>query len=140
MDRIEFITSILGRPYRLGAQGPEAYDCYSATRALQSGIFDRDMPEFAIPETAGRWAIAAAMTVHPERRKWTSVERPVDGAIVTMARNEIGYHIGTWLQEDGGVIVHAMESVGVVASRLIELEAEGWRKFRFHIPMENTDR
>lgn len=136
VDRIAFLNSLIGKPYRLGAQGPDAYDCYSATRAVQSGVFGRDMPPFEIPGTAGRWAIAAAITIHPERNRWIEAEKPVDGAAVTMARNEVGYHIGTYLETDGGIIVHALERVGVVAGRLIELEAEGWRKFRFHIPNE----
>lgn len=92
------------------------------------------MPEFSIPGKAGRHAIAMAIAVHPERARWREVSSPVDGGLVTMARHLQGYHIGTWLAEDGGTILHTLETTGVVASRLIELEAEGWRKFRFHRP------
>lgn len=133
-DRAATINGFLGRPYRLGASGPDAYDCYGITRALQAVLFERPMPAFEIPGKSGRMAIAAAIAGHPERLRWAEIEAPVDGAIVTMARHLQGYHLGTWLSEDGGLIVHAMEGVGVVASRLIELEVEGWRRFRFHIP------
>lgn len=133
-ERAAVLAELLGRHYRLGAQGPEAYDCYGAARALQRGVFGREMPKFAIPGTAGRWAIAAAIAAHPERENWIEIDAPEDGALVTMARHQQGYHMGVWLADDDGLVIHAVESAGVVASRLIELEAEGWRKFRFHLP------
>jgi hypothetical protein len=87
-----------------------------------------------MPGEAGRWAIAAAISAHPERSRWREIDVAADGALVTMARHVQGYHIGVWIDDDDGLIVHALEGLGVVASRLIELEAEGWRKFRFHLP------
>ncbi|HEV7278387.1 MAG TPA: peptidoglycan endopeptidase [Devosiaceae bacterium] len=134
--RLSVINALIGRPYRLGAQGPEAFDCYGAARALQAGLFGREMPEFTMPGAAGRSAIAAAIAVHPERGRWREVPRPEDGALVTMARNLCGYHLGTWLREDGGIIVHSIENCGVVADTISTLEAIGWRRFRFHLPAE----
>lgn len=134
MERAKIVNALMGKPYRLGAQGGDAVDCYSCTKILQRAVFGRDMPEFTMPAQAGRSAIAAAIAVHPERQQWVEVEQPVDGAIVTMARNICGYHLGTWLDDDGGVVIHAIEDCGVVADTLPSLEAIGWRKFRFHIP------
>lgn len=134
MDRLAILSPLLGTPYQLGAQGPGAFDCYSLSRLLQRELFGRDMPAFAMPGTAGRSALAAAIAAHPERRRWQEVERPVDGALVTMARNECGYHLGTWLKEDGGLIVHTLERCGVVADTPATLEAIGWRRLRFHVP------
>lgn len=133
--RVEIINSLIGTPYRLGAQGPEELDCYSCARMVQSRLFGRAMPDFAMPGEAGRLAIAAAISVHPERNRWQEIAVPVDGALVTMARNQCGYHIGTWIEEDGGMIVHAIEECGVVADTISTLEAVGWRKFRFHTPL-----
>ncbi|WP_127142834.1 NlpC/P60 family protein [Pelagibacterium montanilacus] len=135
LGRAEHINRLIGRPYHLGAQGPDSFDCYSLTRTLQAGLFGREMPAFAAPAQAGRMAIAAAVAIHPERGRWQEMPHPQDGAIVTMARHLQGYHLGTFIAEDGGLVVHALEGTGVVASRLCELEAEGWRKFRFHIPL-----
>lgn len=139
-DRIAAINAVVGRPYRLGAQGPAEFDCYGLARELQASLFGRQMPEFAIPGEVGRTAIAAAIAVHPERARWREVPRPVDGALVTMARNVCGYHLGTWLREDGGTIVHAIEKCGVVADTIATLEAVGWRRFRFHIPAWRSSR
>lgn len=134
MNRVAIINGLVGKPYRLGAQGPEAFDCYSTARHLQERLFGRAMPAFAMPGMAGRMAIAAAITAHPERGRWRELAGPADGAIVTLARQTCGYHLGTWLAEDGGLIVHAIEEAGVVADTVATLEAVGWRRFRYHLP------
>lgn len=133
--RSEIINALIGTPYRLGAQGPDELDCYSCARLVQARLYARSMPDFAMPAEAGRMAIAAAISIHPERDRWKEIAGPVDGALVTMARNHSGYHIGTWIEEDGGIIVHAIEECGVVADTISTLEAVGWRKFRFHTPI-----
>ena len=135
MTRAEIINGHIGTPYDLGGRLPGTVDCYGSARYLQRMLFDRDMPDFTMPGAAGRMAIAAAISVHPERGRWLEVAAPEDGALVTMARNACGYHIGTWLAEDGGIVVHAIEDCGVVADNLATLRAVGWRKFRFHLPV-----
>jgi hypothetical protein len=135
VNRVELINAHIGTPYDLGGRKPGSVDCYGSARHLQRVLFGRDMPDFAMPGEAGRTAIAAAITVHPERGRWREIDAPVDGALVTMARNQCGYHLGTWLDEDGGMIVHAIEDCGVVADTIATLEAVGWRKFRFHVPV-----
>lgn len=128
------INALMGKPYRLGAQGPDAFDCYSTATWLQERLWRRSMPEFGMPAEAGRYAMAAAIAVHPERKRWVEIDAHVDGAIVTMARNSCGYHLGTFVIEDGGLIIHALEGTGVIADTLASLKSVGWRRFRFHIP------
>lgn len=135
MDRVQFINKLMGTQYELGGQLPGTVDCYGCARLIQKEIFGREMPPFEMPSLSGRTAIAAAISVHPERARWQEVAKPVDGAVVTMARNICGYHIGTWLKEDGGVIIHAIEECGVVADTIRSLETIGWRRFRFHVPI-----
>jgi hypothetical protein len=135
MTRAEIVNAHIGTPYSLGGRAAGTVDCYGSARYLQRELFGRAMPDFAMPGSAGRSAIAAAISVHPERQQWREVDAPTDGALVTMARNLCGYHIGTWLEEDDGVIIHAIEDCGVVADTLQTLEAIGWRRFRFHVPI-----
>lgn len=130
----DVINGIVGKPYRLGAEGPDEFDCYSCTAAIQLHIFGRIMPKFAAAATSGRTALAVAITVNPERNNWVETSDPTHGSIVTMARNVCGYHLGTYLDIDGGVIAHAIEECGVVVDTMTSLTAIGWRRFRFHVP------
>jgi hypothetical protein len=135
-DRASVINTLLGRPYRSGGNGPDAFDCYGLTRWLQERLYGRDMPAFSLPADAGRFAIAAAIVAHPERHNWVEAERPVDGALAIMSRQECGFHMGTFVDVDGGVVVHALERPGVCADApfLLSTPAGGRWRIRWNVP------
>ncbi len=125
--RAAHVNALLGRAYVAGGMGPDAYDCYGLARHLQSAFFGRDLPMFQLPAEAGRFAIASAISVHPERQRWRPIARPFDGAMVVMARQDCGFHIGVWLALDGGIIVHTLEQTGVVAETPFHLSSPAGR-------------
>lgn len=127
--RAAHVNSLIGRPYEAGAMGPDRFDCYGLARHLQREFFGRTLPLFQLPAEAGRFAIASAIAVHPERARWDEVERPVDGAVVVMAQQQCGFHMGVFLDLDGGLIVHTVEQTGVVAETPFQLRspAARWR-------------
>lgn len=128
-DRAAHVNSLLGRRYEAGGMGPELYDCYGLARHLQAAFFGRDLPRFQLPAEAGRFAVASAIAVHPERARWVPVARPVDGAMVVMARQDCGFHVGVYLAMDRGLVVHTIEQTGVVAETPFQLAspAARWR-------------
>jgi hypothetical protein len=132
--RVAHLNSLVGKPYRLGAAGPDCFDCYGISRHLQREFFGRDCPLFEMPGQAGRIAIASAIALHPFRSKWVEVQGPADGCAVSMAKQDIGYHLGTYLSLDGGIIVHAVEDSGVTVDTIFAMKAMGWRRFRFLAP------
>jgi len=144
MDRIAFINGLIGRPYKLGGQGPDAFDCYGLTRFVQRELFGRAMPEFVTPERAGLQAIAGFIQAHPERRNWRRIDGPVDGAIVSMFREGIGHHMGTYLDIDRGMVLHTLggedesKSMGVVVDTLFRMKAppKAWTAFHFYLPRD----
>lgn len=128
-QRAAHVNSLIGRPYLAGAMGPDAFDCYGLARHLQHALFGRELPRFQLPAEAGRFAVASAIAVHPERNHWREIAAPLDGAAVVMARQECGFHLGTFLALDGGIVVHAIEGDGVVAEApfLLSSPASRWR-------------
>lgn len=132
-SRAAYVNSLLGRPYRAGAMGPGAFDCYGLARHLQAELFGRDLPLFQLPAEAGRFAVASAIAVHPERGRWQPAARPADGAMVVMSRQDCGFHLGVWLALDGGLVVHTVEQTGVVAESPFHLAspAARWRLHYF---------
>lgn len=134
-DRAAHLNALLGRPYRAGAMGPDAYDCYGLARHLQAVLYGRDLPVFQLPAEAGRFVVASAIAVHPERRRWTNVFHAVDGAIAVMARQDCGFHLGTFVALDGGLIVHTIEQTGVIAERPFQLSGPAGRwQLRYYLP------
>lgn len=135
--RAAHVNSLIGRPYEAGVMGPERFDCYGLARHLQREFFGRALPLFQLPAEAGRFAIASAIAVHPERERWDEVERAVDGAVVVMAQQACGFHMGVFLDLDGGLIVHTTEQTGVVADTPFQLTspAARWR-LKYLVPEE----
>lgn len=125
--RAAHINALLGRPYRARAMGMDAFDCYGLARHLQAEFFGRDLPLFQLPADAGRFAIASAITVHPERQRWREIAQRVDGAMVVMARQDCGFHLGVFLALDGGIVVHTIEQTGVVAESPFQLTSPAGR-------------
>lgn len=131
-EQVAWIESLIGRPWRLGAEGPDLYDCWSLTRLVQRRLFGRAVPRVVLPEGTSRRAIADLLASHPGRALWRRVARPVNGGPVEMCSVQMPLHVGTWLDLDGGLVLHCCEGPGVSLDSLIKLRALNWRGFRFY--------
>lgn len=134
-----FINGLLKRPYRLGAAGPDEFDCWGLTRLVQRDVYGRDLPLFEMAVKCGRMAMAAVIAAHPERKRWRQIPRPVDGALISMAQQGRGYHLGTFVALDGGLIVHTLEESGVVADRAVHLRTLGWHSIKWYVPDDSAE-
>ena len=101
-------TDLIGKPFRRGAKGPNAFDCWSlvvtlaerAGRVLPADWCDRDLTR---PEVRALMADEApARTV--------LLDAPAEGAIAySRRRGHVGYVLN-------GRVLHAARGAGVVAS------------------------
>lgn len=133
--RAAFLLDLIGKPYQLGARGPDAYDCWALVRHVERGLYGRDLPDISAESTDPR-ALAAIFRSHAERRRWVEVERPLDGAVVLMARLERPFHCGVYLEEAPSAgVLHAWHP-RVVFERLDILTASGWGCLRYFVPAE----
>ncbi len=123
---MHWAEELIGRPYRAGGPGPDAFDCWGLVRWVMAQRFCRELP--AIPvDAADLRAVLTAFRDHPERQRWQSVSVPLDGDCVLMRQSRHPVHVGVWLTVDGGGVLHAIECNGVVFQRVRDLPASGWR-------------
>lgn len=102
----------VGWPYRLGAQGPDCWDCWSFLRAVERERFGRDLPPLPSPPTLQ--AIASAMPTWAAAFGWRESERARDGDAVFLSRLKTPTHIGVWVDDlrsvlhcaEGGSVLH----------------------------------
>lgn len=121
----------IGLPYEAGAQGPEAYDCMSFFRLLQKEHFGIEVPMVIAPDYDDPNSLADLMRGHEERHRWSRISQPNHGCAVIVHRP---MHIGTWLDVDGGGVLHCVKGIGVIFTneRSWQLSGFGRREyFRF---------
>lgn len=132
-DRVAFLEALIGRPYRIGAMGPEAFDCYGLARHVQASLYAMPMPALPFVAATTR-AQAEAMLAHEERRNWREVPEHAarDGDLVLMgnvARRD--FHLGTFVVPGtAGVVLHVDRAAGVVADDLPALRSIGFNYLR----------
>ncbi|WP_131194074.1 NlpC/P60 family protein [Lichenihabitans psoromatis] len=115
MNRRATITACLGKPYRAGAVGPDAFDCFGLVTHLAGALHGITVPR----DGAG---------ILRARRIFASIAMPIDGAIVIMGASE--RHVGLWLAPES-VVIHAIERRGVVIDDLQTLLFSGFGRPRF---------
>lgn len=138
--RIAFLNTLIGRPYRKNAKGPEAFDCWHLTVHVQDIMFGRNAPQVEIPEDANiAWMIRQFKT-NPELNNWVEVLQPrsgliiaEEGSVILMARNKQPAHCGVYFAKELSVL-HADERDGVVFQDLVTLKANGWAQLHFMVP------
>lgn len=136
--RARTINTILGKPWKANAKGPEAFDCWHLAVWIQNELFSRALPQVAVPQNPTWSWMIGSISQHPERKHWRQVPNDpmglvtaYDGALVLMARADRPAHIGVWLDMERRVI-HADPKYGVVCDGLLDLRTKGWAKLRFY--------
>lgn len=117
-------AAYVGLPYQLGAQGPEAFDCWSFFRKVQLEHYGRAIPAFPTPPS---WReIAQAFPAWSTDQGWRETATPRDGDAVCMARMKAPTHIGIWLS-DVRAVLHCAEGSGSVLFDARHLAMGAWR-------------
>lgn len=133
VDRMQFLESLIGKPYRIGAVGPDTFDCYGLAKHVQANLYAINLPELPFVAATTR-SQAEAMLNHVERQNWIEVEEhnAKDGDLVLMGNVlRRDFHLGTFIiATTQGVVLHINEFSGVVADDLPSLRSIGFHYLR----------
>jgi cell wall-associated NlpC family hydrolase len=132
MQHLARLAALIGRPYAVGADGPDCFDYYGLARHVLREVYGQDLPAIARP-TAEPRAVARAILAHPERAAWEKVAEPFDGALVLMGNVDgRDFHLGVAVADGRQMLVlHTDEGPGVMADDLLTLPARGFHKITF---------
>jgi len=131
-DRIARLRALIGRPYVVGADGPDAFDCYGLARYVLGEIYGVELPTIA-REAAEPRATARAILGHPERVMWERVAPPQDGDLVLMGNVDgRDFHLGVFVADGARrLVLHTDAPTGVVADDWPTLLAKGFHNVRY---------
>lgn len=122
--RRAFLGSLRRRPY-----DRVSFNCWHLASLAQATLAGRVLPAadpLLISDLRERARVLAS---HPVRSEWVEIPVPVDLALVLMGKTAgAETHAGTWLAEDGGLILHTDEPHGVALDPPLEIaQARRWR-------------
>ena len=127
---VAWITKYLGRAYARGAEGPDAYDCWTLFRAVQAEL-GRSVPPIMVASDVSPGALVELFTHSPTRALWLPIAAPVHGCGVVGHRP---LHVGVWLDVHGGGVLHATSECGVIFTRDAVWAAHGFGRKEYLEP------
>lgn len=100
-------SAFVGRPWALGAEGPDAFDCWGLVREVQRAVFGRELPALSInvrevPQT--QWATLRDLVQRSDWRCGGDLSTAKAGDVILM-RGLRGPHIGVCIGR--GEVLHA---------------------------------
>lgn len=124
----------IGKPYRRGAHGPDAFSCWGWVRFVFKTRYGIDMPNVNVERVGDeRENNIAAIKKAARLSGWAPVSHvaPADGDIVLMESIE-GRHVGVMASVDGFVrLLHSVNPIGVISQTLHDAHIGGFWGFEF---------
>ena len=120
-------AGLIGRPFRDGGRGPEAFDCWGLVRFVEAEHFGVEVPDWSILP-AERSLIRARVLAERQSERWRRIAVPEPGAVAVLGRGLGETHLGVVV--DGGVL-HATRDSGVVLDSLSGIRRD-WPRVSFY--------
>lgn len=133
----EEINIYIGLDYTEGSFGPPeaGFNCWGLLHYIQQHHFGVVMPKVPIGDAQ---ACLAEFESRITRHVWERINVPEHGC-GALLRGGLHPHVGVYLNADGGVILHALEGVGVVASSVHELSGLGFGRTKYYRLSSDVD-
>lgn len=131
-------TALIGKPWRLRAEGPDEFDCWGLVRWIMLNQYGIQMPEVDIDVRDTRpeqWRMLRELV---QRSGWFTVEYPAQGDVVLM-RCTREPHVGVMVRADGklgvlhahGLVVDGVHTGSVKFDVIDSLKRIGYGHFEF---------
>lgn len=118
--------------YKVGADGPDLYDCWTFFRLVQRERFGRDVP--FMPSPLSRGTTAKVMPTWAGSFGWREVLSPEDGDAAFMANGRVATHVGIRVADiSPWHILHCPEG-GARFHSFFHLEMLGWEVHSYWRP------
>jgi len=115
----------LGLPWVNGGNGPACFDCWGLVREIYSSLYGMKLPLMGVDADKLK-DVCCAFMGSQEKDHWKNVQKPEEGDLVIFRQGKYPSHVGVWIDEDGGGVLHSARKCGVVFQKLKTMELQGW--------------
>ena len=114
MTAVEYVTSVIGKPYAIGGYGPDEFDCWGLVRDYFGRVDGIHIPHIDTTDVG----LLGTCKRMGQTAGWVKIPTPIDGSAVLMSQGKAAHHVGIYI--NGGVI-HAVDGVGVRWQSIIDI-------------------
>jgi hypothetical protein len=124
------IGELVGIPYSYTGKMPEeGFNCWEFLRYVQARYYNRRLPVAALD---GSQDLLKLHIECMDQGLYTMIHTdPIDGDCALL-RDGTRPHVGVWLENDHGGVLHCMEGVGVIWTRRSELLRYGYGRASYY--------
>lgn len=116
----------IGKPWRVAADGPDAFDCWGLVVDIQRQLYGRHLKTIYV-EPENLRSLIKTIQQHPIRQHWHPTDCPQEGDVVLLRQSRHPVHVGVWLGVDSGGVLHCARESGVVFQDKHSLLLSGWK-------------
>lgn len=114
-DFYDFCIPLVGKKYRIGADGPDEFDCFGLVIFAYKQILGIDIERPSGPIFKKPIEVAHLAKKEIEEGKWERIEKPEKLCVVGISHDgRYVTHVGIFIPIDGGTILHADHTLGCV--------------------------
>lgn len=124
-------SQYLGKPYDVDGYGPDAFNCWGLVWEVYRAQFGIDLPKYGHVDP--RQLPQIVRQIASEECQWERITEPKDGCVVGLSSGRSLHHVGIYLDVDGGLVLHARDQAGVIATPRAHLARHGWGKVNFYL-------
>lgn len=129
-------TKYLGLPWRNGARGPDAFDCWGLVWWVYLKELNIKLPLYSGIDALSVGLVSRTIRQETEQGsfggKWRRLAQGQEFAGVALGLTSLLTHVGIYTEADGGYILHAGESKSVIAIKPSKILSHGFKRIEFY--------
>jgi cell wall-associated NlpC family hydrolase len=130
---MDWVFPLLGKPWQVGAEGPDAFDCWGLCRHVYRTILGVELPPSPhVIKSTDPGPVTRAITKTLANGSFVEIEKPTPFCLVAMSAHRAFHHVGLYLPVDGGRVLHARDGCNVVLQSAHGLRFSGISRKAFY--------
>ena len=105
--KLHWSTNYVGIPWvASGRDYPNGLDCWGLVREVYENELGISLPSYPVDPDDAR---SNSKTITLGLSGWEKLDEPEDNCLVVMSKNRIPTHVGVYIHESGGLVLHTVE-------------------------------
>lgn len=126
-----WITDYLGKPWQVGANGPDAFDCWGLLEDIYKTRKGIILSRYADLDKLNKKEVCLTMQRDLETT-WQRLESPVDLCLVTLSNLlDRVFHVGCYIEKDKGYVIHTQKKSGCMIEPMDKIVLN-WKHISFY--------